>query len=772
MKKFNYILLGAAGLLLASCSQDDLVNPGANEDGNTHITVTLPSDLGTRSFGNGLTAKTLNFALYDADNTASTPVTPLFESTADFGTSLSTTVNLNLVTGKKYTILFFAQSAASMNTAEEGQASNAVYTFDAANQTMTVDYTKMTSANNNSDAYDCFYNNMTFTAGATDLSCTLTRPVAQINWGTSDLDEDAATHEDAFGANGQYMQATLQAKAYNVLNLATGEVSSNNEGTTSTDPISVTLTNFTPPTNETFPTIPNAEQTYTYVNMSYLLVPSTESVIDELSLTINNGLNPNVASGAEQLENIVDVTSAPVQANYRTNIYGALLTSNNVFNVVKNANWKTPDYEIEEGKWDGTSSTTPVINTSTRTIDVYSPSDLKGLADLMNGSLLSATTYSNYTINLNADFDMGGYEFPMIGTVSRLGTANLGKSFTFTLDGNNHIISNLKITGNNTAGSAGAFIGCLSGNGSLKNLIFDNLVIDAPKNEQAGVVGMIINGGTVENVTVRSGSITAAQGAGAIVGRIQANGSVNQCVNYADVNITQYNGGGIVGGTFYTTGNGTMSISNCQNYGNITGANNAIGGIVGHSCADVSECTNEGIVKGGTASTGGIVGEQKSAGSVKNCVNNGQVIGGNNYGSGGIVGWVRYQNDSSYPRTNIISVTGCTNTAAISGNQGVGGIVGIWYMCGVCSENINTAPSLTSSSIFVAGIVGGSQWTETAPSNPTGGGNVNMLYVTNNVSTTTLDEMTGGSKALYVYINSPGNTEDSGNTQTLPSTEP
>lgn len=751
MNRLNLFLLGAGGLLLTACSQEDVINPATTGDGNYTVTVKLPSDLNTRSFGDGYTATKLNVAVYDASTS-----TLITTADAEFASnSLQTQVSFNLANGKSYNIAFFAQSAASMNTAAESDPSNAVYTFDATNKTVTVNYENMTSANNLTDAYDCFYKLFStgpIGQGSTTMSVELTRPVAQVNWGTSDLNSNYVQHEQAFGTNGQYIQSTLTGKAYTTLNLLTGGV---------TNETNITLTNFAAPTNETFPFV-DGNVTYKYVAMNYLLVPSTASIIDELTLSINNGLNTSVTT----ITNDVEVTNAPVQGNYRTNIYGNLLTTNTNIAVTKDPNWGTPDYNVGLA-WDG-SSTTPDIDDENNTVTINRASDLAGLAALVNDET-NPNDFDGYTVELNYDFDMSGLTFPSIGSATRSGSTVTGNAFKGVFNGNGHTISNLTITGTTTDNTIG-LISYLDGEeAEVKDIVFENLLISSTTASNAGVVGVLTNGASVSGITINSGSVSAMEGVAGVVGRILSNGTVTECENHANVTATQSNCGGIVGAAYYTQEGSEMTISNCKNYGNVAGGSNAIGGVVGLSCATVTGCTNAGTITGGAASTGGIIGEQKSAGSISGCTNSGTVNGGQNYGAGGIVGWVRYENGNAYARQNVITVTGCNNSADINGWSGVGGIVGVWYMCGECNSNTNTAGTITASNGFAAGIVGNSQWTGTQPNAITGTSpSTSILTVNNNISTTPLTSIIGQPSAQYVYINNSEKTTATGNTNTLP----
>lgn len=742
MNKLTYLLLGAGAFLLGSCAQEDLTSPVSQGDGNVSVTINLPESFRTRTIGDGLTATYLNYGVYEYDSSSSTATYVLSGNTSFTNTSLQTTVTLNLINGKNYKIVFFAQSAESMTS------SSPVYTFDAQSQTVTVNYDNMTSANNIADAYDCFYNTIetgTITNTTQNFSVTLNRPVCQINWGTNDLTSAAAE----YGTNGEYIEATLTTNAYNTLNLITGEVS---------NLTSVSLDNFAPPTTATFPITG-----YNYVAMQYLLAPSTSSTVYDLNLKITNGGNSSVTT---PLTTTIPVTNATVQANYRTNIYGTLLTTSATFTVTKDNNWNDNSYN-NALTWDGTSTTTPAIDTEAKTVSLNQPSDLAGLADM----LTSGNEYNNfkdYTINLYNDFDMGGNTFKGLGSSTRSSSNMSGTSFQGTIDGGGHTISNMVIEGTGTTGESIGFIANLDGkDASVTNLNFEGLTINAPQAEQAGVIGVISNGASVSNVKVLSGQISSKEGAGGVVGRVILNGNVSNCENHATVTTTGSNTGGVVGAAYYTNSSTLITISGCTNYGNISGQSQAIGGVVGLSAANVSNCTNNGTVMGTSTSTGGIIGQQMSAGTISGCVNNGKVVGGSGYGSGGIVGWVRYQ-ISGYSYQEVITVENCTNNASVSGTTGVGGIVGTWYMAGKCNNNINKAPSISASSQFVAGIVGNAQWTEPTSVSGSISGDNSKLYVTNNYSTTTLDEMTGGLKSLYVYANSSEYVDQTGNSQTLP----
>ena len=358
----------------------------------------------------------------------------------------------------------------------------------------------------------------------------------------------------------------------------------------------------------------------------------------------------------------------------------------------------------------------------------------------------------------------GNYELTnditLSGNWTPIGTED--NPFTGNINGNGHTITGLNI--NKDSGAYAGLVGLLDG-GSVNNIKFDNVSITGTATDVGAAVGRIINGGSVSSIDVISGSIAGSKRVGGVVGSIKASGSISSCSNKATVNASVYNVGGIVGAAYYTEADKEMTISGCENSGNISSLT-GVGGIVGLSAAEISSCNNAGKITGigdGTneskksASIGGIVGEQKSFGSVTGNTNTGTIENKdkNGYGTGGIIGWLRYHGSgeaSSYARSEIISVTGNRNTQIVWGGNDAGGIVGTVYNSAVITDNTNTAAAL-SGKTFAAGIVGNYQTTETpAAAKPA----ENVLIFDRNNSETNLDSINANCKDLLIYTN--GNT--------------
>ncbi len=178
-------------------------------------------------------------------------------------------------------------------------------------------------------------------------------------------------------------------------------------------------------------------------------------------------------------------------------------------------------------------------------------------------------------------------------------------AFEGIIDGDNHVISNLYINSDEIAQIKSTyaqnlgFVGVL-GNGSVKNIVFEN--VDIVTSTNAGSI-----------VTNKTSQISV----GAVVGWLAdktPGGVVSTC--YVSGNITATGNGQGVGGIVGNAKNGT--IENCMSAVSIsaTGNDAFIGGIVGISKASLTVKTcvydGEGLSNMGNGSTGAIVGNHLS----------------------------------------------------------------------------------------------------------------------------------------------------------------
>ena len=293
MKRYllSTFTIAAAALLVTSCNDEMDNGLKTGDEGTVTFTAQLPSEMGTRAFADGLTAKHLQYAVYEAGQ--STPLKVFGDETTVVGEAemvdLKKSVTLQLTSGKSYDVIFWADAT-----------TDSPYTFDPATQKVSVDYSKV---NNNSDNCDAFFKKETITvSGNQSVDVKLTRPFAQVNIGTDDF--------DAAKASGlEVTQTEVAAKAFATLNLATGEVADEDERT-------FTMKAIPTASDGEFPVAGG----YKYLSMDYLLVGADKATVD---VAFNYGGPQNRT-----------FTNVPVQRNYRTNIYGSLLTNTTDFNVV------------------------------------------------------------------------------------------------------------------------------------------------------------------------------------------------------------------------------------------------------------------------------------------------------------------------------------------------------------------------------------------------------------------------------------------------------
>lgn len=305
MKRYllSSFTIAAAALLVTSCNDEMDNGLKTGDEGTVTFTAQLPSEMGTRAFADGLTAKHLQYAVYEAGQ--STPLKVFGDETTVVGeaemVNLKKSVTLKLTSGKSYDVIFWADAT-----------TDSPYTFNPASQEVSVDYSKV---NNNSDNCDAFFKKETITvSGNQSVDVKLTRPFAQVNIGTDDF--------DAAKASGlEVTQTEVVAKAFATLNLATGEVADEADRT-------FTMKAIPTASDGEFPVAGG----YKYLSMDYLLVGADKATVD---VAFNYGGPQNRT-----------FTNVPVQRNYRTNIYGSLLTNTTDFNVVIEPAFATTNYNL------------------------------------------------------------------------------------------------------------------------------------------------------------------------------------------------------------------------------------------------------------------------------------------------------------------------------------------------------------------------------------------------------------------------------------------
>ena len=450
-------------------------------------------------------------------------------------------------------------------------------------------------------------------------------------------------------------------------------------------------------------------------------------------------------------------------------------------------------YYSELDVWDGTSVSTGLAGSGTAE-DPYliqSAADFAYLAGQLNAAAVGQTeNFKGQFFKMTKSIDLDG-KLLIAGNHSGW---NKYQGFGGTFDGNNCSIRGINVEP--TTGTSSALFGCITAAGTLKNLIVygnakgagtvggvvayqlgavDNVTsyvtvtatagtiggVVANQEGSAGVLSNCVNYGSVTSTSYIIGGVAGSGGAtitncvnwgnvqagseavGGIAGTTKDKGTISGCINYGDVKTTASDKGmigGIAGkvlkpisdcvnyGTITganTTGgiagSTTKDITNCHNYGAVNATSWLIGGIVGATDANMSGCTNYGTITSTGDCVGGIAGSSKatisgctnygtvkgigrsagiayySNGTIENCINNGDVIGG--WDLGGILAWVGDGQSAT--------IKNCTNNGNVTGTWNNGGIFGLAHdnagtvtITG-CTNN-GTVTSLTGGQITIA----------------------------------------------------------------------
>ena len=172
------------------------------------------------------------------------------------------------------------------------------------------------------------------------------------------------------------------------------------------------------------------------------------------------------------------------------------------------------------------------------------------------------------------------------------------KKYQGTFDGNGKTIRNLFIS--STSNEIG-FFGCAA-DCRIKNITFDNAKVKGNDNCSTGILAGYAGSCVIENIkTTGNCSVEGQSETGGIAGR--ANGNISNCENHAIVK-GLHSVGGIVGICF----DSENSITSCANYGEITGTEDFVGGIIGYfGEGSLQNSANNGNITG-DARVGNLIG--------------------------------------------------------------------------------------------------------------------------------------------------------------------
>ena len=301
MKKFLLSLIAAAAALFATSCVNELEDGIKDNTGNGVTFEISASELASRAYGDGQTAAYLIYGVYEVKEGGVEFQNGLSNTTKNDNLKFvdgNATVTINLLDDTTYNVLFWAVSDGVF---ENGFTKTPAFTINWAEQTMAMN-PNLTA---NVEGYDAFYGYAeNVAAGTSPAPVLLNRPFAQLNIGTSDWNiAEAGNFIPAKSA------VTIKNAPYE-LNIKTGSVTSN------TKDLNYALNGIPDGTVNT---------DHKYLAMTYVLVGKDKTTLD-VELTVKNddeskSIQPNQYNGV------------PFARNYRTNLYGALLTNGSQFSV-------------------------------------------------------------------------------------------------------------------------------------------------------------------------------------------------------------------------------------------------------------------------------------------------------------------------------------------------------------------------------------------------------------------------------------------------------
>ena len=482
MKKILLFASAIAGLFLAGSCQRESLEPV--QQGNTvTYTVTVPDALATKGIGDNVAnVNTLHYEVYRTAVAETVTFTDadrlLYHKTATV-TNGTAKIELELVNDQNFTVLFWAQV---------GETNEAYDVTDLTNVTL------KSSINANQVDYAAF-SGVDFIEGTdalTDKTIELTRPVAQINLGTTEASLTA--FDTDVELNGSSMTVAGLSNTFNVAKQIPGAA----------------LTSTTVYAEKVVPTAPLTVNStdYVYVGMNYV------GFAPEVGTPVIVSYDINTTEG--HIQNTIE--NVPVKPNYRTNIIGNLITSKTAYTVELDNTWGEPAEEYEV--WDGKTLTEPTTFNAAGEYVISLPSEWAWLANKQNPATKAAP--APIVINLASDLDFGGHE--LTGLVAL-------RSGSLTVNGNGYAVLNAKVvSGNNDNGTnaASLFISLPDSELKVENLDVKNVnVVTSGANPYAGVIVSYVEGVvTIKNVNVYNSSVYGIDSIGAIAGFIAANGTV------------------------------------------------------------------------------------------------------------------------------------------------------------------------------------------------------------------------------------------------------
>ena len=302
MKKLLYTLAGLSALaLFASCNKE--AERPASPEGEVvtaTFTVAAPEGVATKAdIGDGTKATDLIVAVYDEQKNY---LQALSESADKSRDGLTWTVSMKVIKDLTYQFVFIAKSASD----------NGFSTFTPATGKLAIDYSKLSANNDNADFFfvqDKFKVEESFSKPET-----MQRPLAQVNFGASDLTEAG------YSINTETMLTGVTLTGiYSEMDVLTEEISGEAGAVTFAQSVRVPAES------------PKFVDGYDRVAMVYALVAKENQA--NVTATLNVTAKSANAANTQEYPITREVANVPLKRNYRTNILGDIFTNDFNFTV-------------------------------------------------------------------------------------------------------------------------------------------------------------------------------------------------------------------------------------------------------------------------------------------------------------------------------------------------------------------------------------------------------------------------------------------------------
>ena len=290
---YSVLALAAMAFTFPSCNDD------APEEVQMTFTASLAQNANSRALSEGELINKVKCEVYEG-NTKRT------EAIVDFKDG-SASYTPTLLKGRTYQVVFWAYKDGAYNVSDLTQITRAQNVLFCNNEDL--------------DAFTAIKDNVNTEVTGTNLTVTLSRPLAQLRIGTTTQDISDAK---SLLANKDLKKSMITIdKAYTKYNALTK---------TSSEQQSVTFCKADLIANETFTIGEGANQiTYNLIGMTYLFADnSSETSTCNLTVYAGEGEDEEAVHGkdGEGNENSLEYTNVPIKPNTRTNIIGQLLTGN------------------------------------------------------------------------------------------------------------------------------------------------------------------------------------------------------------------------------------------------------------------------------------------------------------------------------------------------------------------------------------------------------------------------------------------------------------